>query len=75
MIKDSSKSKAKFKEKRLFLKEEVSKIIIGNSEDEKVTDNIVDKGVDYDVVAIEVVDDNTVVSNDNVGATKKLVVI
>nr|GEX09224.1 hypothetical protein [Tanacetum cinerariifolium] len=32
--------------------------------------HLVDKGVDYDVSVMEVVDDNILVSNDNVGATE-----
>ncbi|GKC25557.1 hypothetical protein Tco_1027707 [Tanacetum coccineum] len=47
---------------------EVSKMIIDDNEDEHVAQNIVDKGVDYDVSAMEVVNDNILVSNDNVGA-------
>ncbi|GKF39773.1 hypothetical protein Tco_0119834, partial [Tanacetum coccineum] len=47
---------------------EVSKMIIDDNDDEHVANNIVAKGVDYDIGAMEVVDDNIIVSNDNVGA-------
>ncbi|GJR52798.1 hypothetical protein Tco_1403319 [Tanacetum coccineum] len=47
---------------------EVSKMIIEDNDDEHVANNIVAKGVDYDIAAMEVVDNNIIVSNDNVGA-------
>nr|GEX24353.1 putative reverse transcriptase domain-containing protein [Tanacetum cinerariifolium] len=61
----SSSYKAKCMGKKYFFKGESSKMIIDDSEDEHVTDNIVDKGIDYDVATMEVVDDNIIVSNDN----------
>nr|GEX90804.1 retrotransposon Orf1 [Tanacetum cinerariifolium] len=47
---------------------EVSKMIINDNDDEHVANNIVAKGVDYDIVVMEVINDNIIVSNDNVGA-------
>nr|GEV20993.1 ribonuclease H-like domain-containing protein [Tanacetum cinerariifolium] len=46
----------------------VSKMIIDDNDDEHVANNIVAKGVDYDIVVMEVINDNIIVSNDNVGA-------
>ncbi|GJV94496.1 hypothetical protein Tco_1546073 [Tanacetum coccineum] len=42
--------------------------IIDDNEDEHVVDNIADKGVVYDVATMEVIDDNILVSSDNVSA-------